>query len=58
MAKEFDPLAVIPSPEAIRDRIAKEEKLLERLRILLDLSERLYETDKLKLPPKAEGKPT
>ncbi len=39
--KTYDPLAVIPSPEAVRERLAETLTLAERLRILLDLAERL-----------------
>ena len=39
--KPYDPLAVIPSPEAIRERLAETLTLAERLRILLDVAERL-----------------
>lgn len=39
--KPFDPLAVIPSPEAIRQRLTETLTLAERLRILLELAERL-----------------
>lgn len=39
--KAYDPLAVIPSPEAIRARLIETLTLAERLRILLDLAERL-----------------
>lgn len=39
--KPFNPLALIPSPDAIRERLAETETLAERLRILLDLAERL-----------------
>ncbi|MFO0847311.1 MAG: hypothetical protein U0871_01955 [Gemmataceae bacterium] len=39
--KQYDPLAVIPSPEAIRERLTETLTLAERLRILLDLAERL-----------------
>jgi hypothetical protein len=39
--KPYDPLAVVPSPEAIRERLTETLTLAERLRILLDLSERL-----------------
>lgn len=40
--KTFDPLAVIPSPEAIRARLIETQTLAERLRILLELAERLH----------------
>ncbi len=39
--KLYDPLAVIPSPDAIRQRLADTLTLAERLRILLELAERL-----------------
>lgn len=39
--KTYDPLAAIPSPEAIRERLTETLTLAERLRILLDLAERL-----------------
>jgi hypothetical protein len=39
--KPYDPLAAIPSPEAIRKRLAETETLAERLRILLELAERV-----------------
>ena len=39
--KPYDPLAVIPSPEALRARLSETLTLAERLRILLDVSERL-----------------
>lgn len=39
--KPYDPLAVIPSPDAIRQRLTETLTLAERLRILLDLAERL-----------------
>ena len=39
--KLYDPLAMIPSPEAIRERLTETLTLAERLRILLDLAERL-----------------
>ncbi len=39
--KTYDPLAAIPSPEAIRARLNETLTLAERLRILLDLAERL-----------------
>lgn len=39
--KPFDPLALIPSPDAIRERLTETLVLAERLRVLLDLAERL-----------------
>lgn len=39
--KHYDPLAMIPSPEAIRARLVETLTLAERLRILLELAERL-----------------
>jgi hypothetical protein len=37
----FNPLSLIPSPEAIQKRLAETEVLAERLRILLEVAERL-----------------
>jgi hypothetical protein len=39
--KPFDPLDLIPSPEAIRARLHETLTLAERLRVLLDVAERL-----------------
>ena len=39
--KPYDPLTLVPSPEAIRERLTETLTLAERLRILLDLAERL-----------------
>ena len=39
--KAYDPLAVIPSPDAIRERLVETLTLAQRLRMLLDLAERL-----------------
>jgi hypothetical protein len=39
--KPYDPLACIPSPDAIRARLTETLTLAERLRVLLDLAERL-----------------
>jgi hypothetical protein len=41
MKKDYDPLAVIPSPDAIRNRLAATLTLAERLKILLETSERI-----------------
>lgn len=41
----LDPLARIPTPDAIRFRLQETERLAEKLRILLDLSERLHAVD-------------
>ncbi|MDY3557590.1 hypothetical protein R5W23_000117 [Gemmata sp. JC673] len=40
--KPYDPLAAIPSPEAIRERLTETVTLAERLRILVDLGGRLH----------------
>ena len=43
MARQpFDPLHFIPSPEAIRAKLRETETLAERLRILLEVAERLH----------------
>ncbi len=39
--RPYDPLAVIPSPEVLRERLTETLTLAERLRILLELAERL-----------------
>jgi hypothetical protein len=39
--RSFDPLACVPSPEAIREKLSETLTTAERLRILLDLAERL-----------------
>ena len=41
MARTLDPLACIPSPEAVRRKLEETLTLAERLRVLLDLSERI-----------------
>lgn len=57
--KNYDPLAAIPSPEAIRTRLTETLTLAERLRILLDLAERLrlplVAASELSAPPTAKG---
>ena len=42
--KTFDPLACIPTPDAVRQKLKETLSLAERLRILLDLSERLQQS--------------
>jgi hypothetical protein len=39
--RHYDPLACIPSPEVIRDKLHETLTKAERLRVLLELSERL-----------------
>jgi hypothetical protein len=57
--KPYDPLAVIPSPEAVRERLTETETLAERLRILLELAERLHlplvPASDLTAPERAKG---
>lgn len=57
--KPYDPLAVIPSPEAIRARLTETLTLAERLRVLLDLAERLrlplVPASELTAPERAKG---
>jgi hypothetical protein len=43
--KEYDPLAVIPSPEAVRERLSQTLVLAEKFRILLEVAERLRLAD-------------
>jgi hypothetical protein len=42
MARTYDPLTHIPSPEVLRAKLAETERLAERLRTLLDVSERIH----------------
>ena len=57
--KPYDPLAVIPSPEAIRARLVETLTLADRLRMLLDLAERirppLVVASDLPVPEKPKG---
>ena len=39
--KPYDPLAFIPSPDVIREKLRETLTLAERLRLLLDLAERI-----------------
>lgn len=48
--RPYDPLAFVPSPEAIRDKLRETLTLAERLRLLLELAERLH----LPLTPAAD----
>lgn len=41
MARTLDPLACIPSPEAVRRKLEETLILAERLRVLLDVAERI-----------------
>jgi hypothetical protein len=40
--RPFDPLDCIPSPDVLREQLRETLTLADRLRILLDLSERLH----------------
>lgn len=40
--RPYDPLAWIPSPEVVREKLIETETLAQRLRILLNLAERLH----------------
>jgi hypothetical protein len=57
--KPYDPLAVIPSPDAIRKRLTETLTLAERLRILLELAERLHlpfvHATERSIPERAKG---
>jgi hypothetical protein len=55
--KPYDPLAAIPSPQAIRERLAQTLALAEKLRVLLELSERLRlaDTTAADRPPTSPG---
>ena len=52
--KSYDPLAVIPSPEAVRERLSQTLVLAEKFRILLEVAERLRLAANAadKLPPR------
>jgi hypothetical protein len=39
--RSYDPLAFVPSPDVIREKLREALTRAERLRLLLDLSERL-----------------
>ena len=39
MARHYDPLDCIPSPDVVREKSTETERLAERLRILLNVSE-------------------
>jgi hypothetical protein len=56
--QQFDPLSLIPTPEAIRERLAETETLAQKLRILLEVAERLRLplTTGDKLPTQNEAK--
>ncbi|MBN9518778.1 hypothetical protein J0H58_09700 [bacterium] len=55
----YDPLDVIPEPGTIRERLVEAETLAQRLRVLLDLSEKLHlpvtTGDQLPEPAKRKG---
>jgi hypothetical protein len=40
--RPYDPLDCVPSPEIVRQKLSETERLAERLRVLLDLAERLH----------------
>jgi hypothetical protein len=40
--RRYDPLDCIPSPEIVREKLRDIELLAERLRILLEVSERIH----------------
>lgn len=57
--RTFDPLAFIPSPDVIREKLRETLTLAERLRLLLELAERLQlplvkGTDLTSAPPQQE----
>lgn len=39
--KLYDPLAFVPSPQVVRDKLAQTEELARKLRVLLDFAERI-----------------
>ncbi len=40
--KDYDPLDAIPHPKFVRERLDKTIALTERLRVLLDLAEKIH----------------
>jgi hypothetical protein len=52
--KNYDPLAAIPSPEVVRERLSQTLELAEKFRILLEVAERLRLAANAadKLPPR------
>ncbi len=44
--REYDPLAVIPSAHVLRQRLETTRRLADRLRIMLDVAERLEATER------------
>lgn len=54
--KQFDPLASIPSPEAIRKRLQETLDFARRLEILLEVSERIRQPQSPSASQK-EGEP-
>jgi hypothetical protein len=58
--RRYDPLAIVPDPDVIREKLRETLTLAERLRLLLDLAERLRlpvtTADTLSQPqPRSEG---
>ena len=57
--RPYDPLALVPSPDVIREKLRETLTLAERLRLLLDLAERLrlpvVTTEVLTSAPNREG---
>lgn len=57
----YDPLAIVPSPHVIRERLGETTSLARRLRILLRLSERIHATEPVRqsrrpqVSPRAEA---
>jgi hypothetical protein len=43
--KRYDPLVIVPSPKTVRDKLIETLSLAERLRILLELSEKVHSVD-------------
>lgn len=39
--RQYDPLDWVPSPDIVRQKLLETESLADRLRVLLDLAERL-----------------
>lgn len=53
--RAFDPLALVPPAGVIRDKLRETEHLAARLRIMLDLAERLEQSARAATPAADRG---
>lgn len=56
--RPYDPLACIPSPDVVREKLRETLTLAERLRRLLDLSEQLHIPPTTADGPEPDATPT